>query len=188
MKESPFLIKTINVILCCIAASIPVTVNASDLSLSENGLGSISEKTGFNMKDIQKSLPGYTVKADKDYTVGDEFPIYVVMGKQGIPLATINPSGDEKGIFSIRVKSNVVLNTLGPKIGTTYLSVYGKVVDESCSPGMEEMSGAVICNAPKSKHIVYVFNGKNGGPDSKLPDISLLKNFKISEIAWLNTE
>jgi len=171
-----------------VIAAVPVATHASELSLTENGIGSISENTGFNMKDIQDSLPGYNIKPDKDYTEGDEFPIYVVMDKEGIPLATINPSGDEKGIFSIRIKSNKVLNTLGPKIGVAYSSVYGSHVDKGCSPGMEEISGAVICTAPKSKHIVYIFKGVSNVPDGEIPDVSILKNFTISEIAWLNPE
>lgn len=166
-----------------IVASTAITVHASELTISDKGLGEITATTRFDKKEIQGHLPGYVVKSDTSSTEGEEFPVLVVLDHKSI-LATINPTEDEKKIFSIRVTSNKISNALGPRIGMKFSSIYGSTVPKSCSAGMEELSGAVICQDPKSEHILYVFNGKYDGPDGAIPDISALINFQITEIVW----
>jgi hypothetical protein len=166
-----------------IAANTDITVHASELTVSDKGLGEITATTKFDKKEIQGHLSGYVVKSDTSSTEGEEFPVLLVFDHKSV-LATINPTEDEKKIFSIRVTSNKISNALGPKIGMTFASIYGGTVPESCSAGMEELSGTVICQDPKSEHILYIFNGKYDGPDGEIPNISVLINFKVSEIVW----
>jgi hypothetical protein len=166
-----------------IAANTDITVHASELTVSDKGLGEITATTKFDKKEIQGHLSGYVVKSDTSSTEGEEFPVLLVFDHKSV-LATINPPEDEKKIFSIRVTSNKISNALGPKIGMTFASIYGGTVPESCSAGMEELSGTVICQDPKSEHILYIFNGKYDGPDGEIPNISVLINFKVSEIVW----
>lgn len=166
-----------------IAACTVITVHAAELSISDKGLGPISSATRFDKKEIQGLLTGFVVKSDTDFTEGEEFPVFVVMDHKTI-LATINPSEDRKKIFSIRVTNDKVSNLLGPKIGMKFVSIYGGSVPESCSAGMEELSGTVICQDPNSEHILYIFKGEYDSPDGEVPNISALKNFVINEIVW----
>ncbi len=137
-----------------IAANTINDTQASELSVSDKGLGLISATTKFDQKEIQGLLTGYVVKSDTGSTEGEEFPVFVVMDHKSV-LATINPTEDEKKIFSIRVTSNKVSNALGPKIGTKFDNIYGSTVPKSCSAGMEELSGTVICQDPKRAHPLY---------------------------------
>lgn len=166
-----------------IAANPAVTVHASELTISDKGLGEITATTKFDKKEIQGHLSGYVVKSDTSSTEGEEFPVLLVLDHESV-LATINPTEDEKKIFSIRVTSNKIGNVLGPKIGMKFGDIYGSTVPKSCSAGMEELSGTVICQAPKSEHIFYIFDGKSDGPDGEIPNIAALINFQISEIVW----
>jgi hypothetical protein len=178
MKCSAFVfIFAFNVAVYAFAATPP------ELSISDKGLGPISSDTRFDQKEVQRLLPGLTVKRKVGMTEGEEFPTLVILNQKSA-LATINPSEDGNSIFSIRVANPRVINSLGPKIGMKYGGIYGDLVHKSCEAGMEEMSGAVICLDPKSKHIHYVFKGRHDGPDGELPNISALKNFTLREIVW----
>jgi hypothetical protein len=175
--------KILSLVVQFVLVSVALAIEAPTLTVSDKGLGSISATTAFNLSEVEKLVPGFVVKSKKSMTETEEFPILVVMDHDSL-LATINPTEDRKKIFNIRITGNKVSNALGPKIGTRYASIYGASVNPSCSAGQEEMSGAVICPDPKSKHVSYVFKGHYDGPDGEVPAVAALKNFVVSEIVW----
>ena len=172
------------VIFMSVIFGIAVVASASELSVSDKGFGPISSHTRFDQKEILSLLTGYVVKPGKSSTEGEEFPVLTVADAKSV-LATISPADDQTQIFSIRIANNKVHNELGPAIGAKYGNIYGNVVHASCSAGMEEMSGAVICQDPHSKHVSYIFRGNSDEADGSIPTISTLKNFVINEIVWL---
>ena len=157
--------------------------DTATLSVSDKGLGGITRATRFHQTELQKALRGYHIKPEKRSTEGEPYPVFLVMDQKAL-LATINPTEDHKKIFSIRITSNKISNTHGPAIGTKYSAIYGGNVSKECAGGAEEMSGAVICPAPKSRNVGYVFRGKSNGPDGVVPRIAVLKDFAVSEIVW----
>ncbi|MBK6908059.1 MAG: DUF1131 family protein [Rhodocyclaceae bacterium] len=179
--------KPVAIFLCALLAlaSFAQQAFAAELSVSDKGVGPISASTRFNRNDLQKALPQFVVKVGERSTEGEVFRVLLISDASGL-LATVNPGEGEKGIFSIRITSRNVRNALGPKLGATYLSVFGTgVATPDCTPGQEEMSGKVICPHPGSRHVSYIFAGKSSGPDGTLPPPAVLKNFAIEEIVWL---
>lgn len=157
--------------------------SGTGLEISETGLGGINASTPFNQNVIQKLLPGYTVKIKKEE---GEAGIYRVMtiSQKNKTVAMINPVEGGTRIFNIRVRSNQITNALGPKIGADFKSIFGSKVGNACTPGEEEFSGMVLCPAPQSSHLSYLFSGKYDGPDGELPPMPQLKSFTVAEIIW----
>jgi hypothetical protein len=173
------------VLVCIINLAIESNfVFATELTVSDKGLGGISQSTKFDQKEIQGLLSGYTVKAETPSKIKDAYTLFVIIDQES-RIATIQPTLSSKNIECIRVTSNKIKNALGPMIGTNYGSIYGDVVHNSCILGTEELAGHVICRAPDSKLITYVFKGKYSEPVGTFPSIVDLKKFLISEIVWL---
>lgn len=177
--------KTVLMLICLfIAASETTVLFASELSVSDEGLGAISTDTRFDQKEIQGLLHGYVVKSEKESPLEDAYTVFVIMDHKS-RLATIQSTLDAKKILCIRVTSNKVNNALGPRVGMEYGSIYEDVIHDSCIPGTDALSGQVICHAPNSKFISYVFKGQYAGPNGAVPDIVNLKTFVLNEIVWL---
>ncbi|MFH1259165.1 MAG: DUF1131 family protein [Elusimicrobiota bacterium] len=156
--------------------------------ISDKGVGPINEKTLFEYAEIQRLFPGLVVKKVEDGGGFEDmgFPIINVLDK-GQTLITINPvngNNDDKRIYSVVVKSNLVENSLGAKIGSTYAQIYKSGISSNCKPGMEQDSGTIIDQDPNSKHVRYVFEGEWNGEDGSIPPFEVLKTWKITEIIW----
>lgn len=156
---------------------------AAPLTVSDGGLGPIVATTKFNQAAIQSLLPAYVVKNGKRTSEGESYKVFLITDK-GKTLATVNPGDGGNGIFSIRIASTQIENALGHKLGTSYLGVFGANVNKACTAGEEELSGKVICPAPKSTHVSYLFKGVSNGPDGTVPALAMLKNFVLEEIIW----
>jgi hypothetical protein len=73
---------------------------------------------------------------------------------------------------------------MGPPVGSRFEVAYANGDYAHCEPGVEELSGAVLCPAPSSANVVYLFSGTWDGPDGVLPPRSLVRNWTLSQISW----
>ena len=149
----------------------------TQLTVSEAGLGGLKPNTPFSQDQMQQLFPNFDIVKDSRSTEGERFPIFRIR-KDGQDILVINPTSDYQHIFSVQIKSKTVKNQLETNLGSTYQ------LDKSCSPGVEEQSGKVICLAFGSKRIMYVFAGEWHGPDGVLPPIEILRSWELSEIVW----
>ena len=147
----------------------------SILSISEKGLAGIDSKTKFSKDNIQELFPNFDIVEDVSSTEGEEFPIFRIK-RDGQDILVINPTNDHQYIFSIQIKSKNVANELGPKLGSSYYQIYSDQTNKNCFPGVEELSGKVICSALRSKRLMYIFSGPWSGPDGVLPPIETLQS------------
>jgi Protein of unknown function (DUF1131) len=152
------------------------------IAITEDGVGPINASTPFDLKTVQKLMPGLKVKRGTSFTEGEEFPILKVSDLK-VVLFTIIPDDNGRKIFSIVTKSNRVKNSFGVKIGDMHVGVFGDKAGD-CSPGMEEYAGTVSCLAPRSKHVHYIFVGKWDGSDNEIPPQEVFKSWTVSEIFW----
>ncbi len=160
-----------------------VSANDSSLRLTSVGVGPISSKTKFDESEIQKLFPKLKIKRSVSSSEGEEFP--VLQGYENDKLLfTIYPSAGSKNIFSVVTSNDDVKNALGPKIGSVFADVYKSPNLAKCDPGMEEMSGEVICSAPESSSVKYIFKGSWNGPDGEIPPANILRTWRITQIAW----
>lgn len=152
------------------------------MAISEQGVGPLNKNTPFDQRAVQKIFPMLKVTRSVSSTEGEEFSILKVSDDKGL-LFTINPDGDSKGIFSVLFEKNRIPNRLGNIVGDRYKRIYQGHAGE-CSLGEEEYAGTVICLAPGSKHVYYLFNGTWDGSDFEMPPAGILGAWTISAILW----
>jgi hypothetical protein len=73
---------------------------------------------------------------------------------------------------------------MGPPVGSRFEVAYADGDYAHCEPGVEELSGAVLCPAPIAANVVYLFSETWDGPDGELPPRSLVRNWTLSQISW----
>lgn len=155
--------------------------------LSENGVGPINATTSFNMHQMTLAFSDFNVVEELNYHAGTPFPVIRV--SEGVKtLMTIIPDGSQQNIFSIIVEDNLIANSLGHNLGVSYSEVYPAGENEECQLGADDMSGKVICYAPKTPNVLYVFNGstsgKKSGESGDVPAAEALQNWGLESIIW----
>ncbi len=151
--------------------------------LSVGGVGPINAQTAFNLHDITAAFPNLNVTQQTNFTEGQQYP--VIMVSQDLkPLLTINPDLKHKKIFSVTVHDNLIGNQLGNKIGSRFGDVYKAGQLEECAPGSEEFAGKVLCYAPKTGNVLYLFRGDWNGPSNQVPPQDILSNWLLEAIVW----
>ncbi len=151
--------------------------------ISANGVGPINASTSFNMHQMTLAFSDYNVVEELNYQSGAPYPIIRI--SEGVKtIMTIIPDSSQKNIFSIIVEDNLIINSLGHRLGTSYSEVYTYGQDEECQAGADDMSGKVICYAPKTPNILYVFNGFSAGETGVVPTADVLQSWGLESIIW----
>jgi hypothetical protein len=154
-----------------------------DVTISADGVGAINSQTPFNIHQLTQAFPDYSVVEQLSYQKGSQTPV-IRISKDGKALMTLNPDQDLKKIFSVTVKSNQIGNSLGHEIGQTYNQIYTYGETEECAPGVEDFSGKVLCFAPKTPNILYLFSGNWDGANNQLPPTEVLASWVLESIIW----
>jgi len=160
--------------------------NASEknrLTVSSQGVGPINRSTPFNISTITRAFPNYNVVEQLNFQEGESYP-EISVSKGAKRLLTIHPALDLKSIYSIVVEDNLVENSLTHRLGTMFTDIYTGNVAYNCQPGIEEMSGKVLCMTPKASNMLYLFVGKWDGADDKTPPSTVLYNWALEAIIW----
>lgn len=151
-------------------------------AVSAKGVGPINSSTPFNIHKITQAFPNYSVVEQLNFQEGESYPI-ISVSKGAKRLMTINPTLDLKSIYSVVVEDNLIDNALMHRLGTLFTDVYANNT-YNCQPGIEEMSGKVLCMTPTGSNMLYLFAGKWEGPDDKIPPSSTLYNWALEAIIW----
>ncbi len=151
--------------------------------LSVDGIGPINRNTPFNLHDITMAFQGLNVAQRTNYAEGREYPV-ITVSQDLKPLLTINPDAKQEKIFSVMVSDNLIGNGLGHALGSRFNEVYAYGATEECRAGAEELSGKVLCYAPKTGNVLYLFGGTWNGPDGSVPPKDVLANWQIEGMIW----
>lgn len=151
--------------------------------LSVDGVGPINAQTPFNLHEITVAFPALNVTQQKNYSEGEEYPV-ITVGKDLKSLMTINPDQAHQKIFSVMVHDNLIGNRLGHSIGTKFVDIYTYGQNSECAAGAEELSGKVLCYAPQTGNILYLFGGSWDGPDGSVPPKDVLANWQLDAMIW----
>ena len=178
-----FILLTIFLSGCSSSNSRHETAPLMEIVLSDKGVGQITSATPFDIKEIDRLFKGMSVVGDVDYTEGEPYPVIRVL-KETEEVLTINAMEEEGPIFSIGTSHKSVRNAYGTKVGDQFEDIYGIDYEKLCSPGMEELSGMVLCREKGSARLVNIFNGDWDGPDGQLPPYEVLKTWKVIELYW----
>ncbi len=151
--------------------------------LSVDGIGPINAQTLFNLHDITAAFQGFNVSQHTNYTEGQQYPV-IEVAKELKTLLVINPDVKQEKIFSVMVQDNLIGNRLGHSIGTPFADIYAYGQTEECTAGAEELSGKVLCYAPKTGNILYLFGGSWRGPNGTVPPKDVLAGWKMESMIW----
>ena len=152
--------------------------------LSANGVGPVNATTSFNMHQMTLAFNDYNVVEEVNYQSGHPYPVIRV--SEGVKtLLTIIPDGSQKNIYSIIVEDNIITNSLGHPLGTLYSDIYTYGQKEECQLGTQDMAGKVLCYAPKTPNILYIFSSDKGASKiTKIPPADVLQNWALESIIW----
>jgi hypothetical protein len=151
--------------------------------LSADGVGPINGETPFNLHDITMAFQGLNVAQRTNFSEGAEYPV-ITVSKDLKPLLSINPDVKQEKVFSIMVHDNLIGNRIGHPIGAKFTDVYTANSTEECGAGSEELSGKVLCYAPKTGNVLYLFGGTWTGPDGSVPPKDVLANWRMEAMIW----
>ncbi|MGB3916614.1 DUF1131 family protein [Thiothrix litoralis] len=164
------------------AVVMPLAVKPLEM-LSVDGIGPINGETPFNLHDITMAFQGLNVAQRTNYADGEEYPV-ITVSKGMKPLLTINPDAKQEKVFSVMVDDNLIGNRLGHSIGSKFTDVYTFGATEECAAGSEEFSGKVLCYAPKTGNVLYLFGGTWNGPNGSVPPKDVLAKWQMEAIIW----
>ncbi len=153
------------------------------LMVSAKGVGPIVPNTPFNIHKITQAFPNYSVVEQLNFQEGESYPV-ILVSKGAKRLLTINPTLDLQSIYSVIVEDNLIDNELMHRLGTMFTDIYTGNIAYNCQPGVEEMSGKVLCMPPTGSNMLYLFVGKWDGPDDKLPPSTVLYEWALEAIIW----
>lgn len=151
--------------------------------LSVDGVGPINAQTPFNLHEITTAFQGLNVAQQTNYTEGEEYPV-ITVSKDLKKLLTINPDAKHEKIFSVMVQDNLIGNRLGDSIGEKFVDIYTYGQTSECAAGAEELSGKVLCYAPQTGNILYLFGGTWNGPDGAVPPKDVLADWRLESMIW----
>ncbi|GAA0418581.1 hypothetical protein GCM10009133_28690 [Cocleimonas flava] len=159
-------------------------VEDKTIILSADGIGPINATTSFNMHQMTLAFSDYSVVEEVNFQDGNPFPAIRI--SEGVKtILNIIPDAAHKNIYSVIIEDNIIQNSLGHHLGTLYNKVYTYGQNEQCQAGYSDMSGKVLCYAPNTPNILYVFNGKWDNPvTGKIPPADVLQGWSLESIIW----
>lgn len=160
------------------------TLEDQSIILSADGIGPINATTSFNMHQMTLAFSQYSVVEEVNFQNGNPFPAIRI--SEGVKtILTIIPDASHQNIYSVIIEDNIIQNSLGHHLGTFYNKVYAYGQNEKCQTGYADMSGKVLCYAPNTPNILYVFNGKWDNPvKGKIPPADVLQGWALEAIIW----
>jgi len=162
-------------------------IAGAEMVLSSAGVGPINVQTAFNIHQITLAFEEhrYNVEQIQTYTDGNDYPI-IRVSKNTEPLLIITPNKTQRRIFSVLIKDKRIGNVLGHTLGMEYGTIYTYGQVEQCALGQNQYAGKILCYAPRSGNIIYLFG--DSSPQNirydTLPPIDALDSWKLESIIW----
>lgn len=155
---------------------------AEDILLNADKVGAIAADTPATEQALSAALPGLRIEEGEDFTEDRAYRVF--RAHQGNELLLTIVPGERQRIHSVIASSPRVRNGLGLPVGSRFDDAYAGENYARCEPGIEELSGMLLCPAPSATNVIYVFSGAWNGPDGDLPPRSLVRDWTLSRISW----
>lgn len=153
--------------------------------ITDDGVGVVTAQTRFDQETLTE-LFGKEYRLRKGMGMKNDqlFSFYEVLrtvdGNEQLLMVIY---GDQmKAIERIVVQDNL-MNSSGAHIGTPFNELYSQAFG-MCHRAEGEDLGSLICWAPNSEHISYIFSGEMDQSDTLLPADDLLANWTLTKIIW----
>lgn len=150
--------------------------------VSDQGVGDITAATPMTQPALEEALgDDYRLRGGMETRDGNIVSVYQALSKGQVKLTVYGPSSGR--VAEVAVADDAIESAWGVKIGTPFSAVYQKAYG-ACHKGSGEDREAVICQAPQSGHVSYVFKGIWHGPESLMPADDQLQTWQVSKIIW----
>ncbi|MDX7988902.1 RpoE-regulated lipoprotein [Xenorhabdus sp. 12] len=161
----------------------PLNWFGNSLKVSGQGLGEISKQTNMTQSAIEQGLGGkYRLRSGMETKDGKLISIIQGMEDNQVKLEFY---GLNKGkVNRIDILDSNIKTAWGAKIGTPFADLYDKAFGACQRSDDFSIQPTVICTAPQSKHVSYVFSGTWDGLKELMPSDDILKEWKVSKIIW----
>ncbi|MGV3346161.1 RpoE-regulated lipoprotein [Enterobacteriaceae bacterium LUAb1] len=158
----------------------PVNWFSRSLVVSEHGVGLLTLSTPMDKQAIHDGLDGHYELRSGMYSDGAQLvKIWQALKEDQLGLVIIGHQHIER----IDILDPKAVTTSGIKLGTAFGDIYSRAFGH-CEKGGKPESDAVLCQAPASQHIHYLFSGKWQGPEGLMPSDDVLKTWTLSKIIW----
>lgn len=152
------------------------------LALSDKGLGDIHADTPLDQQTLSEALGGdYRVRSGMKTANGTIVSFYEAL-RDGQPAVIVE--GEQQKVSRITVLDPTIETSNGVKLGTVFSDLYHRAYGV-CSRGSGDDAEFVVCKAPGSQHLNYLFAGQWHGPQGLIPADDMLKTWKLSKMVWV---
>ncbi|TKI03221.1 RpoE-regulated lipoprotein [Martelella alba] len=154
----------------------------SEVTVTDRGVGGINAATPLTEDALDKALSGdYRFRKGMETANGGIVSFYQALKDKEVEMTIYG--ADSGGVSRVVVEDKSVPSAWGVKIGTVFSDLYDKAFG-ACRKGVGEDSEAVVCAAPQSRHVDYVFIGEWQGPESLMPADDVLRHWRVGKIIW----
>ena len=151
----------------------------SSLSVTEQGLGAINGDTPLQESAINQGLNGdYRLRQGMRAEQGGVVSFWQALSDNQVKLTFRG----KESVSRIEVTDADVASADGTRIGDAFSERYQKAFGH-CQAAAGE-TAAVLCQAPGSQHISYLYQGKWAGPQGLIPPDDVLQKWQVSKIIW----
>lgn len=163
------------------SSALPWNWFGSTATVSEQGVGGLNGSTAMNETAISHGLSDdYRLRSGMKTEKGEIVTYYEAVKDKQVKLVI---NGQNGTVNRIDVMDPSIESEKGVKIGTPFGDLYQKAFG-SCEQGKGDDTDLVVCKAPGSSHISYVFKGQWSGPEDLLPSDDILKKWTLNKIIW----
>ncbi|WP_058912654.1 RpoE-regulated lipoprotein [Entomohabitans teleogrylli] len=152
----------------------------SSLAVSEKGVGGLNALTPLESEAIEKGLGSdYRVRSGMRMENGNMVRYFEALRDSKLAVVV---EGD-RSVSEITVLDEAIKTDGGVAIGTPFHELYDKAYG-ACQQGSGDEQMLVVCKAPGSQHIEYLFAGQWRGPEGLMPSDDTLKSWTLNKIVW----
>ena len=152
----------------------------ASLTVTEQGVGAINGSTPLQESALNAGLSGdYRLRQGMRSEQGGVVSFWQALTDNEVKLTV---SGKDT-VNRIEVTDRDIASADGTRIGDAFSEQYQKAFGH-CQAASGEATSAVLCRAPNSEHISYLYQGKWAGPQGLIPPDDVLKSWQVSKIIW----
>ncbi len=180
----PYLLQALQAVPARASLEVEEAPSARQIMITDDaGIDGYPPGSPFDIELVREALPGFEVIEARDGSEGDEWTVFHVL-EHGEVLLQVDPDPMRTRLGGIRTSSQSVVTDTGHGVGSEFSWIFAEFQPTGCEPGIEEMSGYVVCPAPETESFYYVFQGSWNGPDGELPPLDELGSWKVKTVMW----
>ena len=152
--------------------------------ISDTAIGPVHGGLPLTVEAAEEALPGYSTRLEQRSIEGEVYDVIVLSETSAEPpIVELSADWQSSGIGDVKIYQAGRVAGLRADIGETFSNSGFSAID--CYPGMEEMSGRVVCTDESHSNFDYWFDpSPYDGPDGELPPATVLNDARVFMLRW----